>query len=175
MPCRETTQREKGAVLVEMAFALPLLALIFLGIIDLGLMVRQHQVLQNAAREGARISVFLGNQIFFRVPPCTAASAIKQRVVDYCLEEKIAVDYCDISIDQVYRGNPSNPDPDCASLITVSYTRPMLLMGAPFLPFGTMTLTGSAVFTNFYGCTSTTYPAAAPAGCPDPSTGAVCQ
>ncbi len=48
--------REEGAILVEMAFVLPILALIFIIIIDGGLAIREHQLLQNAAREAARFA-----------------------------------------------------------------------------------------------------------------------
>ncbi len=141
---------------MEMAFALPILALIFLSMIDLGLMIRQYQVLQNAAREGARISIYLDNQIFYHTPPCAASDAIKQRVVNYCQEEGIVIGLADVTVNQLYPLDPGGGD--YGSEITVSYTRPMLLVGAPFLPTNSLTLTGRSVFANFYGRTSTTYP-----------------
>jgi Flp pilus assembly protein TadG len=48
---------ERGAELVEFALALPLLMVVFGGIIDFGLMLQRHQVLSNAAREGARLAI----------------------------------------------------------------------------------------------------------------------
>jgi hypothetical protein len=150
---RQTWLDQKGAVLVEMAFTLPILALIFLNIIDLGLMIRQYQILQNAAREGARISIQPLNQIFFRTAgtECVPSNLIKDRVVDYCAQEKITITRGDVTINQTYA--------PCASEITVTYTRPMLLMGAPLLPTNLLTLTGRSIFSNFYGCAGTsTYP-----------------
>jgi hypothetical protein len=48
---------EKGAELVEFALTFPLLLLVCLGIIDFGLLFQQYQVINNAAREGARVAV----------------------------------------------------------------------------------------------------------------------
>ena len=47
-------RRERGNVTLEAAIALPLLLLIAAGIIDLGMLFWEQQVLSNATREGAR-------------------------------------------------------------------------------------------------------------------------
>src|SRR5262245_11524913 len=93
--------RERGAVAVEMAIVLPLLALIFLMIIDLGLIIREHQVLQNAAREGARFSAEPRNWID-PANPNASTTVIQQRVIDYCAEQNITVAAGDITINQTY-------------------------------------------------------------------------
>ncbi len=140
---------EQGAVLVEMAFALPLLALVFLSILDLGLMVREYQVLQNAAREGARYSVIQSNQI--SIKPATEQAAvlsdIQNYVVQYCAEERITITAANVTVNQAY-GWPAA----CQSEIAVTYTRPLFLLGRPFFPFSAITLTGRSVFQNLYGC-----------------------
>jgi Flp pilus assembly protein TadG len=51
---------ETGAELVEFALALPVLLLIMMGIIDFGLAFQRYEVLTNASREGARVSVLPG-------------------------------------------------------------------------------------------------------------------
>jgi Flp pilus assembly protein TadG len=51
---------ERGAELVEFALALPLLLVVFGGIVDFGLLLQRHQVLSNAAREGARLAILPG-------------------------------------------------------------------------------------------------------------------
>jgi Flp pilus assembly protein TadG len=51
---------ERGAELVEFALTFPLLLLVMLGIMDFGLLFQQYEVLTNAAREGARVSVLPG-------------------------------------------------------------------------------------------------------------------
>lgn len=50
-------QREKGAQLAELAVALPLLVFLALGAIEGGSMLRVHQLLNNAAREGTRMAI----------------------------------------------------------------------------------------------------------------------
>jgi Flp pilus assembly protein TadG len=68
---------ERGAELVEFALALPLLLVVFGGIIDFGLLLQRHQVLSNAAREGARLATLPGYQCEVDVVP---------RVRDYVRE-----------------------------------------------------------------------------------------
>lgn len=134
-------------MLVEMALALPLLALIFLGIIDLGLIVREYQVLQNAAREGARYSAQPENQIVINTDPVKTQLAIQQFVVSYAAEEKITINLADVTVNQVY------PVPGgCGSEVTVTYTRSTLLLGGLILPKSAFRLTGRSVFYNLYGC-----------------------
>jgi Flp pilus assembly protein TadG len=48
---------ERGAALVELAMVLPLLLLILMGIVELGLLFYNQQVLTNASREGARTGI----------------------------------------------------------------------------------------------------------------------
>ena len=142
------TRRERGAAAVEMAIVLPLLALMFLMVVDLGLIIREHQVLQNAAREGARFSAEPRNWIDPANPNATA-SMIQQRVVDYCAEQNITVAAGDVTINQTYpivTGGMTL----YGSRVQVSYSRSLLIPGAPLLPFGTITLEGSSVFRNFY-------------------------
>ena len=50
----------RGTALIEMAFTLPLLLLISIGIIEFGRAFQTWQVLTNAAREGARVAVLPG-------------------------------------------------------------------------------------------------------------------
>jgi len=48
---------QAGAELVEFALVLPILLLVFGGILDFGLLLQRQQVITNAAREGARLAV----------------------------------------------------------------------------------------------------------------------
>jgi Flp pilus assembly protein TadG len=145
MYLKMTGKNQKGSVLVEMAFVMPVLALMLIGIIDLGLIVNEHQILQNAAREGARFSSL--NQMSMSGDPTGIELAIKQFVVNYALEENISININDVSVNQVY----SIPD-GCGSEIIVTYTRPLLVLGRPFLQLGSITLTGRVVFHNLFGC-----------------------
>jgi hypothetical protein len=50
-------RRERGAALLETALIIPLLTLVAAGIFEFGHAYQQRQIITNAAREGARISV----------------------------------------------------------------------------------------------------------------------
>lgn len=139
---------EKGAVLVELAIVLPLLALIFLTIIDLGLVIREHQILQNAAREGARFSTLPMNWINPRNPGATA-NAIKQRVIDYCQQEGLAVGLEDVTLNQLYPIDVGGLTA-YGSEVTVTHESTLLIPGAPLIPVGQLNLAGRAVFRNLY-------------------------
>ena len=65
---------DRGQSLVEMAMVLPLLLILFGGIVDFGLLFQRYEVLTNAAREGARIAV---------LPGYTDATLIQDRVAAY--------------------------------------------------------------------------------------------
>jgi Flp pilus assembly protein TadG len=54
------TSRERGQALIETALTLPLVLLISIGIFEFGRAFQTWQVLTNAAREGARVSVLPG-------------------------------------------------------------------------------------------------------------------
>lgn len=51
---------ERGAELIEMAVALPLLLLIMMGMVDFAFLFQRYMVLTNAAMEGARVAVLPG-------------------------------------------------------------------------------------------------------------------
>jgi hypothetical protein len=136
-------------VLVELAFAMPVLALIFLSVIDVGLVVREHQVLQNAAREGARYSALPQNQIS-PLNPGASLTDIKNFIIQYAAQEKITVAAGDITVDQGYLipiGGGFNID---GSEVTITYSRSFLTIARPFFPVGALTLTGRSVFRNLY-------------------------
>ena len=136
-----------GAVLVEMAFMLPLLALIFLCIIDLGLVIREYQVLQNAAREAARFSAQPKNQIAMAPNPAAKLTEIQQFAATYAAQENVSINLGDITVNQTF-AIPGN----CGSEITITYARSFFVLGVPILPTGSVTLTGRSVFYNLYGC-----------------------
>lgn len=51
---------ERGAELIEMAVAMPLLLLVVMGVVDFGFLFQRYMVLTNAAMEGARVGVLPG-------------------------------------------------------------------------------------------------------------------
>jgi len=54
MPLNSLSHDERGAAAVELAFLLPMLALLLAGIVDLGRAVWQHQAAIKAARDSVR-------------------------------------------------------------------------------------------------------------------------
>ena len=143
------TSRAPGAVLVELALVLPLLVILLLTSVDLGLILWEYQVLQNAAREGARFSALPRNWISPWNPIATDTD-IKQRVLDYLQQEGImTVVAADITVNQQFP-IPAGAITPFGSEVTVTYNRALLVTGAGLLPFATMTLTGRAVFRNLY-------------------------
>ena len=150
MCCRKssTAVRERGVVAVEYAIMLPLLVICFLTIIDLGLVIHEYQILQNAAREGARFSSLPRNQIG-PLNPMASVNAIKQRVMDYCDGGNITVPSADITVSQQHPITVGALTV-MGSEVTISYTRSFLIAGAPFLPVGDVVLSGRAVFRNLY-------------------------
>lgn len=55
------TRQERGTAIAELALVLPLLLFLALAVAEGAGMIRAHQVLNNAAREAARLSVFQQN------------------------------------------------------------------------------------------------------------------
>jgi galactitol-specific phosphotransferase system IIB component len=138
---------------------LPVMAIMLIGILDMGLLIREHQIVQNAAREGARFSSLPENDVCCTNPTATL-QAVKDRVTGYLAQENITVDSSNVSVNQSKTMTMSGGITAYASEVTVSYTRDMMILGAPFLSFGTVTLTGTAVYRNLYAqCSS-------PAPCP---------
>jgi len=144
---------EPGSVFVEFTLVLPVLLLFYLAAIEFGLAFREHQILQNAVREAARLSSLPVNEAPLSDPNRDAKMmAIKQRVIDYCSAEKVSppVAAGEITIDQNY---PIAIDANVTvrgSQVSVVHIHP-LLTGAAFLPGGgVLTLQASAVFRNMY-------------------------
>jgi Flp pilus assembly protein TadG len=143
-----TATGERGVIAVEYAMMLPLLVICFLTIIDLGLVIHEHQIIQNAAREAAHFSALPRNQVS-PLNPMATVSNIKQRVMDYCAGENITVPLADITVSQQHPITVGALTV-MGSEVTIRYTRPFLIAGAPFLPVGDAVLSGRAVFRNFY-------------------------
>jgi len=137
-----------GTVLVEFAIVLPLMVTILLVIVDLGIAVREHQVLQNAAREGARFSSLPANWIDPANPTATT-NTIKQVVVAYMAQENLIVNTGQVTVDQKYPIKVGALTVS-GSHVTVTYTRALTIAGLPLLPFAQVTLTGQSTFRNLY-------------------------
>ena len=122
LPSRPCTQR--GNALVEFALVLPLLLLIFAGIVDFGFLFQRYEVITNAAREGARIGVLPGYD----------EAAVQQRVLDYVQagllmsadDAATAVGTPDVQTVMLAAGTGA---PFAATQVTVSFTYNYLIIG----------------------------------------------
>jgi Flp pilus assembly protein TadG len=127
---------ERGAELIELALVLPILLLMFAGIMDFALMFQRYLVVSNAAREGARIAVL----------PGYTETDVQNRVTEYMrngtgdetLSPSTELDAVEV--------DPPDADPFPAAQVTVSMTHAYWLMGSVSGLFGggswtTITLT----------------------------------
>jgi Flp pilus assembly protein TadG len=135
---------EKGSVLMELALVLPLLILIVMLVLEGSKLVRTHQVLNNAAREGARLSVLQENQ--------GATADVTTEVINYASQNGVPLAAGDITINQsALIAMPSGVSISASQVTvthnyTMSYLSVFTFLGVP----GTYTLRGSAEFRNFY-------------------------
>ena len=102
---------ERGQALLEMAFTLPLLLLVCVGILEFGRAYQTWQVLTNAAREGARVAVL----------PGTTNTDVTNRVQSYMSSGKLPkAGSASIDIDRA-QTIPLGTGTASASQVTVSY------------------------------------------------------
>ena len=157
---------EQGAVIAELALMLPILAMFVLGATDIGMIVREHQMLQNGAREGARFSALPANQI--GVSPSATPEKIRDKVINYLAQENITITSSACSADGTvanqwncgsitirqqypipYVVNGSNLT-DYGSSVAVNYNRGFLFSGGSLFKFNSITLNGNSIFHNLY-------------------------
>lgn len=69
-------KNDRGQTLVEFALILPVLLLLVIGMMDFGLIINQHMIMAEAAREGARSAALGGSNGTVITVVKTAASQI---------------------------------------------------------------------------------------------------
>jgi len=87
--------RRRGAVIAEAAIVLPLCFVLMLSIFDFGRLVMMQQLLENAARSGARLAV-------------TNTSTLATSDIQTCVTNCLAGQSLASMTIQVYQVNPSN-------------------------------------------------------------------
>jgi hypothetical protein len=159
----DSEHSEAGAIIIELALVMPFLVLLFITIVDLGLLIREHQIVQNAAREGARFSSLPQNCISCRPADCQGQppgcktqtevqTAIETHVINYMAQEGITITAGDIAINQCFQMPVTVGGGTVtvfASEVTITYNRALLVSPSPAV--GGATLTGRAVFRDLYG------------------------
>jgi Flp pilus assembly protein TadG len=136
--------RERGTQIVELAIILPILMFLALAIADGGMVLRFHQVINNSAREGARLSAQVENR--------GAITAIKSAVVQYAANNGVTISATNVTVDQAQAISLPDGTVMDSSLVTVSY--PYSFKYISKLPFfnipATVNLSVSAQFRNLY-------------------------
>ena len=128
---------------------MPILALLVMGVIDLGLMGRQHQIVQNAAREGARYSSLPRSELDPNKNPSMSLAIIKGKITSYCASEGIPVAVNDITVNQAHQVNVGASITIFASRVTVSTSYTFITPGLSSL-LGNTTLAGEGIYRNLY-------------------------
>jgi Flp pilus assembly protein TadG len=139
-------------VAVEFILMLPFLVLLLAGIVDFGMVIREHQLLGNAAREGARFSSLQYNDLAVAgdaTQQAAVRTAIENRVKAYLQQETNSIPAASVSVvvsqtELVSLGNGNNVR---ASKVNVSYSHPLLLASRRL---GPVTVRATAIFPNLY-------------------------
>jgi Flp pilus assembly protein TadG len=147
-PCARR-RKDQGVALVELAVVLPLLALVLVVVVDLGLVLREYQILQNATREAARFSVHMTSQV--GALPGATFENVQAQVVQYMAQEGITISAADVTVSQFHNVVAADGLTLRCSRIDVTYTRALLIGGGVILPAGEITLSASSIFQNHYG------------------------
>ena len=126
----------RGSELVEFALILPLLLILIAGIVDFALMFQAYEVVTNAAREGARVSVL--------PPPYSPNVDPQLRVREYVAAAGLTGALVTAVVPVATAGGGRGFQ------VSVAYTHPLTLLG-PFLSLiggtaaSTITLNGVSV------------------------------
>jgi hypothetical protein len=122
-------RQEQGAVALETALMLPILMVVVLGIVELGFLMRDHNVVVSNVRTGARIaSTGAGAgpgvcETGPEAPPCTPASSplLAQMAADAIQRSGSAMPVDQIEHILVYKANDKGyPGPDGATTMPTS-------------------------------------------------------
>lgn len=125
-PRRAADDPEEGAAAVEFALIAPLLIVLFFGIVQVGIAVYQTQVIEAAAREGARVASVGGDE--------SEVTAAVQAAADgfAAAELTITTDVCGVLPDD--------------AVVDVAASGDRLNFTIPFVGSYTPTFTASATF-----------------------------
>lgn len=117
-----TTERDRGAAMIELALVMPVLLMVMVGIIEFGRAYSYQESIQGAAREGAR------------------ALALHQSVSNAVNAGRGSATVTGISTGG---SCPATADPASPHYATVT-VKAKITFGIPFISLGTKTLTATA-------------------------------
>lgn len=143
---RQGFAAERGAAILEVAFTLPLLLLVSVGIFEFGRAFQTWQILTNAVREGARVAVL----------PDSTTTTVQDRVRKYMQNGALSkYSSASINVDRAATISIGGANAS-ASVVTVSYPfdfmvlNPIarLVVGKSKLGASTISMTASAAMRN---------------------------
>jgi Flp pilus assembly protein TadG len=141
---------------VEFALVLPFLLFMGMFVTEGAGLLRMHQVLNNAAREGARLSSLPENKCQAD-PPCSTNPTIQNAMLYYLCANAVSNQNCSgptvtTTINQSVQVPDANGVNMNTSVVTVSrpYSLPLMSSIPGFGVPTSITLTVSAQFRNFY-------------------------
>jgi hypothetical protein len=151
MKTDKNRKSERGTQLLELALVLAML------VSEGSDFIRVHQVLNNAAREGARFSSLLENDCNQAPTPANCITAIRNVVVQYASNNHVTIAAPSTNVVVNQAADWVVPSGTTAgfytSKVTVSYSYPIVYLKiAPgFTIPNSILLVGASEFRNFYG------------------------
>lgn len=138
-------RRRRGQAIAEFAIAAPIFFLILFAIIDFGRYVYYVQVLNNAAREGARYAIVHGaDSLSPTGPPDDPSGADVIAVVrDYAVGVVGIDDVSVLTITATWGTPPATPDNDRGTKVTVEVTYAFRSL-VPIVPIPPITVEGAS-------------------------------
>lgn len=140
----DSIRRQRGTQVVELAVALPLLCFLAFMVAEGSGFIRAHQIINNAAREGAHFAAMPENE--------NASAAIQQVVQQYAANNGLDSTKLTVTVDQNQTITFASGYRASGSVVTVAY--PYTLQYLPQMPFsqtpGTVTIRAAAEFRNFH-------------------------
>lgn len=144
---------ERGTQLLELAIVLPLLLFLAMLVSEGSDFIRVHQVINNAAREGAKLSSMPENSCKGDLITACQDSIIGA-VVQYAKNNGVTIDAANVVVNQQAAWVvPAGAPGFWVSQVTVTYSYPIVYLKiAPgFTIPDSILLQGSSSFRNFYG------------------------
>jgi Flp pilus assembly protein TadG len=146
---------ERGTQLLELAIVLPLLLFLAMLVSEGSDFIRVHQVINNAAREGAKLSSMPENWCKGTAQAISdCKNSIISAVVQYASNNGVTLPAANVVVNQQAAWVvPAGSAGFWVSQVTVTYSYPIIYLKiAPgFTIPNTILLRGSSSFRNFYG------------------------
>jgi Flp pilus assembly protein TadG len=140
---------ERGTATVEFALLLPVLVVLALIVSEGAAAIRTHQVLNNAAREGARVSSLQDSQPVDGVSDPAIITAVKNAAIAYATTNGTPISAANVSVNQFLMVPTAGGVGLTASQVTISYSYPLTYL--PSFGFSvSIPMSVSVEFKNFY-------------------------